>query len=126
MKDMVLALKWVQNNIGAFGGDPSHVTVFGQSAGGAAVALLVASPMTKGLFSAAIAQSGVATVGWALWPDPEYDEPKRLAHAVDCPTSNREYMIDCLRKIKPEVLALATDFKDAVVSKQHIIALLRI
>lgn len=116
LKDMVLGLKWVQENIAAFGGDPSRVTLFGESAGGAAVGHLVASPMAKGLFSAAIAQSGIATIGWAMWPDPNYEEPKKLAHAVDCPTSNKEYMVECLRKIKPDVLARATDFKDLVVS----------
>ncbi|ODM92935.1 Esterase FE4, partial [Orchesella cincta] len=68
----------------------------------------------KDLFSAAIAQSGVATIGWAMYPDPEFEEPKKLAHAVDCPTSNTEYMVECLRKIKPEILARATDFKDSV------------
>ncbi|CAL8135220.1 unnamed protein product [Orchesella dallaii] len=114
LKDMVLALKWVQENIGVFGGDVNKVTIFGESAGGAAVSHLVASPMSKGLFHAAISQSGVATIGWALYPDPEFDEPKKLAQAVDCPTSNLEYMVDCLRKVKPEILAEATDFRDSV------------
>lgn len=48
LKDMVMALKWVQKNISAFGGDPNNVTIFGESAGGAATHLLVLSPMTKG------------------------------------------------------------------------------
>lgn len=115
LKDLVLALKWVQENIGVFGGDPTRLTIFGHSAGSALVSHLVISPMAKGLFSAAIAQSGAATVGWALWPDAKFDEPKKLAYAVDCPTSDRKYMVECLRKINPEVLAKATDFKDPVV-----------
>jgi len=62
--DMVAALKWVQNNARAFGGDPQNVTIFGVSAGGQAVALLMASPRAAGLFQKAIAQSAYAT--WAL------------------------------------------------------------
>lgn len=48
MKDVVQALKWVQGNIEKFGGDPTNVTIFGESAGGAATHLLVLSPMAKG------------------------------------------------------------------------------
>jgi para-nitrobenzyl esterase len=51
-------LRWVQNNVAQFGGDPGNVTVFGQSGGGAKVATLLASPKSKGLFHKAIIQSG--------------------------------------------------------------------
>ena len=54
LMDMVASLRWVQSNIAAFGGDPSNVTVFGQSAGAMAIGSLVASPETKGLFHRAI------------------------------------------------------------------------
>lgn len=56
--DMIAALRWVQDNIANFGGDPANVTIFGESAGGRNVFALLASPLAKGLFHRAIAQSG--------------------------------------------------------------------
>lgn len=56
--DIVASLKWVRDNIAAFGGDPSNVTIFGQSGGGGKVTTLLATPCAKGLFHKAIVQSG--------------------------------------------------------------------
>lgn len=56
--DIIEALKWVQKNIEAFGGDPGNVTVFGQSGGGGKVSTLLATPSARGLFHKAIIQSG--------------------------------------------------------------------
>ena len=56
--DIVASLKWVRDNISAFGGDPSNVTIFGQSGGGGKVTTLLATPCAKGLFHKAIVQSG--------------------------------------------------------------------
>lgn len=58
--DQIAALRWVQRNIRAFGGDPGLVTIFGESAGGLNVCCLMASPLATGLFHRAIAQSGHA------------------------------------------------------------------
>ena len=58
LEDEILALKWIQENIEDFGGDPSNVTYFGESAGGAHVSYLTASPEAKGLFRRGIIQSG--------------------------------------------------------------------
>jgi para-nitrobenzyl esterase len=61
--DQILALDWIRRNIASFGGDPNNVTIFGESAGGMSVAMLLASPPARGLFHKAIAQSGGAHIG---------------------------------------------------------------
>jgi para-nitrobenzyl esterase len=60
MMDAIAALQWIKRNISAFGGDPNNVTIAGESAGAIMVGALVGSPLAKGLFNRAIAQSG----GW--------------------------------------------------------------
>jgi len=67
LMDMLASARWVKNNIAAFGGDPNNVTVFGQSAGAMAIASLVASPESKGLFNRAISESG-AWIGLGMAP----------------------------------------------------------
>jgi para-nitrobenzyl esterase len=64
MLDLVAAMRWVKDNIRAFGGDPSQVTIAGESAGSIAVSALMASPMTRGLFARAIGESA------AMFPSP--------------------------------------------------------
>tara|TARA_R110002051_G_scaffold62144_2_gene113776 strand:+ start:3538 stop:5091 length:1554 start_codon:yes stop_codon:yes gene_type:complete len=60
MLDQIAALEWVRDNVAAFGGDPAKVTLFGESAGAAAVGTLLGTPRAQGLFSRAIMQSGTA------------------------------------------------------------------
>ncbi|KAF8778485.1 Neuroligin-4 like protein [Argiope bruennichi] len=100
--DQILALKWVKDNIAAFGGNSSDVTIFGNSAGGACVGLHLISPMSRGLFSKAIAQSGSPIGEWAVQRRPRmYVE--RLAKKLKCPDVNDSATIlQCLRKIDPE------------------------
>lgn len=62
MQDKVAALKWIRDNIAAFGGDPGNVTVIGQSSGGGAVSTLMAMPSARGLFHRAIIQSGTTVL----------------------------------------------------------------
>ena len=56
--DQIAALKWVKRNIASFGGDPSNITLFGESAGGCSVHTLLTSPLAKDLFHKAIIESG--------------------------------------------------------------------
>ena len=71
--DLVRGLEWVRDNIAAFGGDPGNVTIFGESAGGANVLSLMASPLATGLFHRAVVQSGGMF----------FDTPERAEHFVD-------------------------------------------
>lgn len=65
LMDQIKALQWVKANIAGFGGDPDNVTIFGHSAGGQDVGLLLASPLARGLFNKAIEESGTPQFGFA-------------------------------------------------------------
>jgi para-nitrobenzyl esterase len=72
--DQIAALKWVHENIASFGGDPSNVTIFGESAGSVDVIALLASPLSKGLFHRAIGESGTGI-------EPDIGDPLTLTQA---------------------------------------------
>lgn len=108
LQDQLLALRWVQQHIGAFGGDKAQVTIAGMSAGGASVNYLLLSPQTDGLFSRAFSMSGSAMAWWANIPHQERTA-QRLGEAMDCPTVDSAAMIQCLQeKSASQIMAAQT------------------
>lgn len=100
--DMVAALKWVKKNISAFGGDPNQVTIAGQSAGAFAVNYLCASPLAKGLFQSAIAQSGGSILPSSLRPNLNLEGAEKLG--LQFATTMGAHSIDDLRKMEAHTL----------------------
>ncbi|XP_044740781.1 juvenile hormone esterase-like [Chrysoperla carnea] len=96
LKDQVMALKWVQKNIENFGGDPSKVTIFGESAGGASTHLLNLSPMTKGLFHRAISQSGC---GLNPWVSSKEIPRQNYFEMIGCNKNDSKGILECLQKV---------------------------
>ena len=112
MLDMVVALEWVHQFIGYFGGDPRQITIFGESAGSASIGHLVLSKETNGLFSKGIGQSGSAVASWAFDEDPEYDAKMiaRIAGCTDADIETHDGIVDCLRSMPAQNVSAA--YKD--------------
>ena len=97
--DQVAALKWIKENIAAFGGDADRITLLGESAGGASVGLHLLSPLSKGLFHQGIIESGVDFCPFAYKAKPRVVKATTdLAQELKClPNSSDEDMLECLR-----------------------------
>ncbi|KAM5134101.1 cocaine esterase-like [Callospermophilus lateralis] len=109
--DQVAALRWVQQNIAHFGGNPDRVTIFGQSAGGTSVSSHVVSPMSQGLFHGAIMESGVALMP-GLITSSSKDVSTMVANLSACGQVESEALVSCLRgKSEQEMLAINKPFK---------------
>ena len=108
MLDIVAALEWVRDNIAAFGGDPSNVTIFGQSGGGGKVSTLMAMPAAKGLFHRAIVESASAIRGLSK------DEATSSAETFLAKLGLKSNQVDELQKLPVEKLVEAMGDEGAV------------
>lgn len=116
IQDQILALKWVNNHIAAFGGDADNVTIFGQSAGGQSVVALLSSSAAKGLFSGAIIQSAPFDLPWYTREVYQKYIAPAVAKAVGCDEEDDEKsMLSCLRSAPAlKYVDNSTDFSDAL------------
>ena len=111
LHDQILALKWVQNNIVHFGGDPNRVTIFGESAGSMSISALILSPLTKGLFGKAILQSGATNAYLGSCEKNEaLNKTIHLAQRLNCYEEpfNSTTILECLRNTSVEDILDAT------------------
>lgn len=103
MLDIVLALEWIRDNIGSFGGDPGNVTIFGESGGSRKVSILMAMPAAKGLFHRAIIESSPGLRGQEAADATDYAE--RLLAKLDI----KPDQVNKLQKLPAEQLLEAAD-----------------
>ncbi|CAH1785649.1 unnamed protein product [Owenia fusiformis] len=106
MLDQQMALRWVQNNIALFWGDPTKVTLNGHSVGGASTQYHMMMPASKGLFNNVISSDGVASFSWQN--DAPGDQRRymiALATTLNCSTTSNQVIVDCLRTKDAQTIA---------------------
>jgi para-nitrobenzyl esterase len=103
MHDQIASLRWVKKNIAAFGGDPNNVTIFGESAGGISVGILLVTPAARGLFQKAIVESGPINLFIGEKAKTEADGEK-IASMLGCGEGDAAAVAACLRKVSPETI----------------------
>ncbi|KAK2586966.1 hypothetical protein KPH14_010941 [Odynerus spinipes] len=107
MKDQVMALMWVKDNIHYFGGCPNRVTIFGQSSGGSSVQYHMMSPMSEGLFNNVIAQSGSILNPWAVSYNPK-DMAFKLGETLGIRTTDSAELVKKLAEFSAKDIVTAS------------------
>ncbi|MEZ5971083.1 MAG: carboxylesterase/lipase family protein [Hyphomonadaceae bacterium] len=123
--DLILALKWVRDNIAHFGGDPSCVTVFGQSGGGAKIATLMTMPAAAGLFHRAFTMSGQQVTASGPLNAMRRTDAYRTALGLDTPPAHAfasmpvQHLVEALQTADP-VLGFGSIYFGPVLDERHL------
>lgn len=108
LKDQVLALKWVHDNIEYFGGNPHNVSIWGQSAGGVSVSLHMISQKSRKYFSTAVAISGTSFQHWSvLSRKKSRDLADSLASRFGCFRKDSRALLKCMQAVNADMLVAA-------------------
>ncbi len=116
MLDLIMALRWVQDNIASFGGDPDNVTIFGQSGGGMKVNALMQMPDAAGLFHKAMIESGIMS----LLREPSVEDSRKIAAGMVEELGLNPKTIDKMQSLPYENLALAWKKTAAMLSQEGV------
>ncbi|KAK5647280.1 hypothetical protein RI129_002172 [Pyrocoelia pectoralis] len=116
--DMVLAVQWVRNHIGFFGGNPYQIVVMGQGTGASSAVLVALNDVAKGYTNGVVALSGTALSNWAVDSKPG-ETAKEMADLQGCPTTNPLPMIKCLQAISANKIVKSDSVIEASRLKQQ-------
>lgn len=109
MKDQVMAMKWIKENIQYFGGDPDCITIFGQSSGATSVHYHLLSDQSKNLFNRAILMSGSAFVPWAITPNHDYAYRLVKALGYEGSVDDETQILEYLKGLDPEKIVMTQE-----------------
>lgn len=107
LKDQVLALEWIKNNIEFFGGNSDSITITGLSTGAASVHFHYLSPRSRNLFHKGMSISGSSLHSWALIENAS-QRAKKLGETLRCPTKTSRELLNCLKTVSAYDIVRAT------------------
>ena len=114
--DQALALRWIKDNIEAFGGDPNRITLFGESAGAVSVSFQLLSPLSQHLFNNAIMQSGSALCPWAVQShELAMTRSIKLAAISGCRSKRLDELMDCMIRVDPRKV-VSNQWNETIIS----------